>query len=76
MYQISDEDVKIFLKNMICLFKADESKLVASVSAAAPVFAEATPRQVRQRSKSLGLRFGATTPQDDVTRLPHILRHQ
>jgi hypothetical protein len=39
-------------------------------------FAEATPRQVRLRSASLGLRLRATTPQDDGTRHRNILRHQ
>ena len=59
MYQISDESVKILIKNMICLFKADESKMVDSVSAAASVFVlRTTPRRVRLRSSN----YAATGP--------------
>ncbi len=50
--------------------------MVNGVSGSASVFAEATPRQVRLRSMSLGLRLRATTPQDDGTRQPNILSRQ
>jgi len=50
--------------------------MVDSVSTSASVFAETTPRQIRLRSKSLGLRLRATTPQDDGTRQVKILRRQ
>jgi hypothetical protein len=50
--------------------------MAGCVTASASVFAEATPRHVRLRSSSLGLRLRATIPQYGGTRQRKILRRQ